>query len=150
MSDPDVRVIVLTGAGTSFCAGGDLKQGGDETPRNSPPADAARARPSTEDRIARLRAHMDAARLLHQTSKPTIAMMRGGAAGAGLSIAAACDLRIASDTAVLMTAFVPHGFSGDFGGTYFWTRILGGARARELYLLSEKLHASRALEMGLV
>jgi 2-(1,2-epoxy-1,2-dihydrophenyl)acetyl-CoA isomerase len=153
IQDPDVRVIVLTGAGSGFCAGGDLKQGADE-PRVQPgtpgPGDGKPSAPSTEERITRLRAQMEAARLLHQTSKPTIAMMRGGAAGAGLSLAAACDLRIASENAVLMTAFLPHGFGGDFGGTFFWTRILGSARARELYLLSEKLDARRALEAGLV
>lgn len=145
--DPEVRVIILTGAGSGFCAGGDVKQGGDE-PRAA--GDAAAHPLTTEERIARLRAQMEASSLLHKTSKPTIAMMRGGAVGAGLSLAAACDLRIASENAVLMTGFIPYGFGGDFGGTYFWSRILGSARARELYFLSEKLDARRALEAGLV
>jgi 2-(1,2-epoxy-1,2-dihydrophenyl)acetyl-CoA isomerase len=148
--DRDVRVIVLTGAGESFCAGGDLKQpAGDPSSGAESHGEKARAL-TTEERIARLRARMEMSRLLHKASKPSIAMIRGAAIGAGLSLAAACDLRIASDTAVFMTGFVPYGFAGDFGGTFFWTRILGAARARQLYLLSEKLDARRALEMGMI
>jgi 2-(1,2-epoxy-1,2-dihydrophenyl)acetyl-CoA isomerase len=152
VQDPSVRAIVLTGAGESFCAGGDLKQSAHRPDASStagePPGDKARL--TTEERIARLRTQMEISRLIHRTSKPTIAMIRGPAVGAGLSLAAACDLRIASDNAVFMTAFVPYGFGGDFGGSYFWTRILGTARARELYLLSEKLTARQALEMGVI
>jgi 2-(1,2-epoxy-1,2-dihydrophenyl)acetyl-CoA isomerase len=151
--DREVRAIVLTGAGESFCAGGDLKlragEPGVPSGGAEPRGDTARTL-TTEERIARLRAQMEVSRLLHRTSKPTIAMIRGAAVGAGLSLAAACDLRIASDNAVFLTGFVPYGFAGDFGGTFFWTRILGVARARELYLLSEKLDARRAFEMGMI
>jgi 2-(1,2-epoxy-1,2-dihydrophenyl)acetyl-CoA isomerase len=82
--------------------------------------------------------------------KPTIAMVRGAAAGAGLALAMACDLRIASDTAKFTTAFAKVGYSGDFGGSYFLTRLVGTARARELYFTAELLDASRALATGLV
>jgi 2-(1,2-epoxy-1,2-dihydrophenyl)acetyl-CoA isomerase len=150
VQDPEVRAIVLGGAGEGFCAGGDLKY---RPGAADPPSDST-ASPegvlTTEERIVRLRSQMEVARLLHETSKPTIAMIRGAVVGAGLSLAAACDLRIASENAVFMTGFVPYGFGGDFGGTYFWTRILGASRARELYLLSEKLDARRAYEMGMI
>jgi 2-(1,2-epoxy-1,2-dihydrophenyl)acetyl-CoA isomerase len=151
--DREVRAIVLTGAGESFCAGGDLKQRTGEPAAPSEGPEPRADKPgalTTEERIAGLRARMEVSRLLHQASKPTIAMIRGAAIGAGLSLAAACDLRIASDNAVFMSGFVPYGFAGDFGGTFFWTRILGTARARQLYLLSEKLDARQALEMGMI
>jgi 2-(1,2-epoxy-1,2-dihydrophenyl)acetyl-CoA isomerase len=93
---------------------------------------------------------MECSRLLHQMPKPTIAMMRGPAAGAGLSLAAACDLRIASEDATFSTAFVKVGFPGDFGITWFLTRLVGTAKARELMYLSEKLDASEAMRIGLV
>ena len=93
---------------------------------------------------------MEVSRLLHQIPKPTIAMMRGPAAGAGLSLATACDLRIASTTAIFTTAFVKVGFSGDFGITYFLTRLVGTAKARELMFLSDKIDAAEALRIGLV
>jgi 2-(1,2-epoxy-1,2-dihydrophenyl)acetyl-CoA isomerase len=153
IDDPAIRVIVLTGAGGGFCSGGDLKQGMDEPRKavdDSTAGETKRRRLSVEERIARLRAHMEISRLLHETSKPTLAMIRGAAIGAGLSLAGACDLRIASENAMLMTGFAPYGFGGDFGGTFFWTRILGSARARELYLLSEKLDAHQALRIGMV
>jgi 2-(1,2-epoxy-1,2-dihydrophenyl)acetyl-CoA isomerase len=82
--------------------------------------------------------------------KPTIAMVRGAAAGAGLSLAMACDLRIASDTARFATAFARVGYSGDFGGSWYLTRLVGTAKARELYYTAEILDAPRALALGLV
>ena len=103
-----------------------------------------------EDWSDALRSAMECSRLLHQIPKPTIAMLRGPAAGAGLALACACDLRIASTTATLTTAFVKVGFSGDFGITYFLTRLVGTARARELMLLSERIGADEALRIGLV
>jgi 2-(1,2-epoxy-1,2-dihydrophenyl)acetyl-CoA isomerase len=131
---------VLTGAGRAFCAGGDVKamaEGGnsDQTP---------------EERIVDLRRRMESARLLHEIAKPTIAMVRGPAAGAGLSLALACDLRIAGADARFTTAFAKVGLSGDFGGHYFLTRIVGTAKARELYFTSPMIDATRALELGLV
>jgi 2-(1,2-epoxy-1,2-dihydrophenyl)acetyl-CoA isomerase len=82
--------------------------------------------------------------------KPTIAMLRGPAAGAGLSLAMACDMRIASDTARLGTAFARVGYSGDFGGSYYLTQLVGTAKARELYFTADLLDAQQALGLGLV
>lgn len=138
--DRAVGAIVLTGTGRAFCAGGDVKS----------MAEGQNAEQSYEERVADLRRRMEAARLLHEMAKPTIAMVRGPAAGAGLSLALACDLRIAGEDARFTTAFAKVGLSGDFGGHYFLTRIVGTAKARELYLLSPMIDAARALALGLV
>ena len=82
--------------------------------------------------------------------KPTLAALPGPAAGAGLSLALACDLRIMASTAIMTTAFARVGFSGDYGGTYFMTQLVGAAKARELYFLSERVNAEEALRLGLV
>jgi 2-(1,2-epoxy-1,2-dihydrophenyl)acetyl-CoA isomerase len=139
-ADPAVGVIVLTGAGRGFCAGGDVKAMAERSER----AD------TYDDRVQGLRRRMDAARLLHETAKPTIAMLRGPVAGAGLSLALACDMRIASDTAKLTTAFAKVALSGDFGGSWFLTRLVGPSKARELYFTSPVLTAPEALALGLV
>jgi 2-(1,2-epoxy-1,2-dihydrophenyl)acetyl-CoA isomerase len=139
-ADPAIGVIVLTGAGRGFCAGGDVKA----------MADRAERADTYDDRVQGLRRRMDAARLLHDTAKPTIAMLRGPVAGAGLSLALACDMRIASDTAKLTTAFAKVALSGDFGGSWFLTRLVGPSKARELYLTSPVLDAADALALGLV
>jgi 2-(1,2-epoxy-1,2-dihydrophenyl)acetyl-CoA isomerase len=139
-ADPAVGVIVLTGAGRGFCAGGDVKA----------MADRAERADTYDDRVQGLRRRMEAARLLHDTAKPTIAMLRGPVAGAGLSLALACDMRIASDTAKLTTAFAKVALSGDFGGSWFLTRLVGPSKARELYLTSPILSAPEALALGLV
>jgi 2-(1,2-epoxy-1,2-dihydrophenyl)acetyl-CoA isomerase len=139
--DPAVGAIVLTGAGRGFCAGGDVKamaEGGE--------AEGA----TLEERAQGLRSRMEVSRWLHELPKPTIAMIRGAAAGAGLSLALACDLRVAGDTARLGTAFARVGYSGDFGGSYFLTRLVGTARARELYFTADLLDARQALAIGLV
>jgi len=137
--DPGVRVNVLTGAGRAFCAGGDVKsmaEGGEER--------------SAAEATARLRSRMEVSRILHELPKPTIAMINGPAAGAGLAFALACDLRIASASARLVTAFVKVGFSGDFGGSFFLTRLVGTAKARELYFTGRPVDAQEALSLGLV
>ncbi len=137
--DPGVRVIVLTGAGRAFCAGGDVKsmaEGGEER--------------SAAEATARLRSRMEVSRILHELPKPTIAMINGPAAGAGLAFALACDLRTASASARLVTAFVKVGFSGDFGGSFFLTRLVGTAKARELYFTGRPVDAQEALSLGLV
>jgi 2-(1,2-epoxy-1,2-dihydrophenyl)acetyl-CoA isomerase len=130
-TNPAVSALMLTGAGGAFCVGGDVK------------AMAARGNETTltDERIADLRGKMEAARLLHEMRKPTIAAIEGAAAGAGLSLALACDLRIANRSAKLTTAFAKVALSGDFGGTYFLTKLLGSAKARELYLTSPILSA---------
>jgi 2-(1,2-epoxy-1,2-dihydrophenyl)acetyl-CoA isomerase len=138
--DREVGAIVVTGAGRAFCAGGDVKA----------MAEATTGLDAYEERVADLRRRMETARLLHEIAKPTIAMLHGPAAGAGLSLALACDLRIAGEDARLTTAFAKIGLSGDFGGHYFLTRIVGTAKARELYLTSPIVSAKDALAMGLV
>jgi 2-(1,2-epoxy-1,2-dihydrophenyl)acetyl-CoA isomerase len=82
--------------------------------------------------------------------KPTIAALPGAAAGAGLSLALACDLRYAVPGAVLTTAFAKVGFAGDYGGTWFLTRLVGTGKARELYFFSDKLSAEEAERIGIV
>ena len=142
----DVGCLVLTGAENAFCAGGDVKAMNEANSGNG-----KGQRPSVDYAIKRQRLSQRAtAGKLYSLSKPTIASLPGAAAGAGLSLALACDLRIASDTAILTTAFANVGFSGDYGGTYFMTKLIGAAKARELYLLSEKLDAFEAERIGLV
>lgn len=150
-ADPAVKVVVLTGAAPpgghgGFCSGGDTKDGG----RVPDPtrADAGVPPDALSGDLARHDRH--AAMLLHLMPKPTIAMVGGPAVGAGLSLAGACDLRIASDEAVFGAMFGRNGLTGDYGGTFFWTRILGTARARELYLLDRLVPADRALQLGMV
>jgi 2-(1,2-epoxy-1,2-dihydrophenyl)acetyl-CoA isomerase len=93
---------------------------------------------------------MKTSRWLHEMPKPTIAMVRGAAAGAGLSLAMACDLRIVSDSARFATAFARVGYAGDFGGSYYLTKLVGTAKARELYYTADILDAKQALALGLV
>ncbi len=138
-ADDAVRVAVLTGAGRGFCAGGDLAQ----------TSTFADAQPEA-DAVAELRRLHQTTILLHEMPKPTIAAVNGPCAGAGLSWACACDLRIAAESAVFRTAFLSAGLTGDFGGTWTLTRCVGAARARHLYLLNEKIDAAAALTIGLV
>ncbi len=138
-ADAQIAVVVLTGAGRGFCAGGDVKS----------MAEGA-SQMGVEDAVQRLRGRMEVSRLLHEIRKPTIAMVNGPAAGAGLAMALACDLRIASESARFITAFVKVGFSGDFGGSYFLSKLVGTGKARELYYAGTPLDASQALALGLV
>ncbi len=139
--DEAVGCVVLTGAGRAFCAGGDVQvqaaaasSGTSETPQH---------------RADQLRAAMEASRLLHEMPKPTIAMVNGVAAGAGLSLALACDMRLAGESARMTTAFAKVGLSGDFGGTWFLTQLVGPALARELYFTSEVMERERIAALGL-
>jgi 2-(1,2-epoxy-1,2-dihydrophenyl)acetyl-CoA isomerase len=143
--DPAVRCVVLTGAGRAFCSGGDVK------------GFAARAgqgggadEPTFDQKVTDLRARMEAVRWLHEMPKPTLAVIPGPAAGAGLSFALACDLRIAADDAKFTTAFSKIGLSGDFGGSYFLSKLVGASRARELYFTARVVPADEALRIGLV
>jgi 2-(1,2-epoxy-1,2-dihydrophenyl)acetyl-CoA isomerase len=139
--DPDVGVIVLTGAGRGFCAGGDVKAMAEGNELGGQ---------TMEEKAQALRSRMETSRWLHEMPKPTIAMVRGPAAGAGLSLAMACDMRIAGDSARLGTAFARVGYSGDFGGSYYLTQLVGTAKARELYFTADLLDAEQALALGLV
>jgi 2-(1,2-epoxy-1,2-dihydrophenyl)acetyl-CoA isomerase len=132
--DADVRAVVLTGAGRAFCAGQDLREEGalDHV------ADIVR---ETYAPIVALLAEMD---------KPTIAAVNGAAAGAGLSFALACDLRIMSDQAVLLMAFSNIGLVPDSGGSWFLARTVGYARAFEIAATGRRVGAAEALSLGLV
>ena len=141
----DVGAVVLTGAGGAFCAGGDVmgmaEAGGEGG--NSPVQYDARVH-------LQRRNQRDTAGKLFELPKPTIAALPGAAAGAGLSLALACDLRYAADNAVMTTAFARVGFSGDYGGTWFMSRLIGSAKARELYYLSDRVDMTEAERLGLV
>ena len=149
-TDDAIRCVVLTGAGRGFCAGGDLKAIGKaadaRVASDAPPP----PRVSTESRTRWLRRSAEASRLLHEMPKPTIAMINGACAGAGLSLAGACDLRFAARSAKFRAAFTSSGVSGDYGGSWLWTQILGTARARQLYFVDERRDAEAALAFGLV
>ena len=147
-SDPTIGCLVVTGEGGAFCAGGDVK--GFAAAHREQAAGSV-ARPSPERRTDELRVLQQKVSLaLHRLPKVTIAALPGAAAGAGLSIALACDLRVAAESAVLATAFAKIGASGDFGGSYFLTQLVGPAKAKELYLLSDRLSAQDALALGIV
>src|SRR2546428_5851657 len=137
----EAAVVVLTGAGRAFCAGGDVKAMAEGREFGGT---------TLEEKAQALRSRMEVSRWLHEMPKPTIAMVRGAAAGAGLSLALACDLRIASDTARLATAFARVGYSGDFGGSFYLTQLVGTAKARELYFTADIVDAPQALHLGLV
>ena len=141
--DPEIRLVVLTGAGGAFCAGGDVKGFASE-------AGSGKAPPNMEMRVQGLRAGMELSKLLHEMPKPTLAVIPGPAAGAGFSLALACDIRIAADTAKLTTAFSKVGLSGDYGGSYFLTQLVGAAKARELYFTARVILGPEAEAMGIV
>src|SRR5260370_38335689 len=140
-ADAAVGVVVLTGAGRGFCAGGDVKAMAEGREF---------AETGLEEKAHGLRSKMEVSRLLHEIPKPTIAMVRGAAAGAGLSMALACDLRVAGESAKFATAFARVGYSGDFGGSWFLTQLVGPGKARELYYTADILDAQQALALGLV
>jgi 2-(1,2-epoxy-1,2-dihydrophenyl)acetyl-CoA isomerase len=144
-ADRNVRAIVLTGAGGAFCAGGDVKG-------MASGSDAGSGAPTSYDAgVHRQRVNQRAvSQRLFEMPKPTIAALPGAAAGAGLSLALACDLRYAVPTAILTTAFAKVGFAGDYGGTWFLTRLVGSGKARELYFFSDKLTADEAERLGIV
>ncbi len=137
-ADDAVGCVLLTGAGTAFCSGGDTKK----MKQDGKP-------PSMEDRQRQLRWEHQLPRMLHEMPKPTLCALPGAAAGAGFSIALSCDLRIASERGFLLTSFVRVGLSGDYGGSWFLTQLVGPAKAREIYFLSDRLGADECLELGL-
>lgn len=141
-TDKDVRAVMITGAGTAFCAGGDVKNMGDRRA----PTDHT---PEERFRIMQER-HQGSAGALYALRKPTIAAMPGPAAGAGLALALACDMRIASASAFVSTGYARVGLSGDYGIAWLLQRTVGPARARELLFTSERIGSQRALEIGLI
>ncbi len=138
--DPAIGCVVVRGAGDkAFCAGGDVKS----------MAAGRNLDWTTEMKIANLRGLMKITELLHEMPKPTIAMVNGVAAGAGLSIALAADMRFAAKSARMTTAFAKIGVSGDFGSHYFLHKLVGTAKARELYFTSEVLDSVAIEKLGL-
>lgn len=137
--DEGVGCLLLTGAGSAFCSGGDTKV----------MASAGRP-PSMEDRQKTLRWEHRLPAKLHHLPKPVIAALPGAAAGAGFSLALAADIRIAAESAFVMTSFSRLGLSGDYGGTWFLTRLVGTAKARELYFTARRVSARECETLGIV
>ena len=137
----DIGAVVITGTGTAFCAGGDVKGMGDGQPRGER---------TLEDRIIDLQ---DKQRRLTGAivalRKPVIAALPGPAAGAGLSIALACDLRVGAESAFVSTAYARIGLAGDYGMAWLLTRLVGTGRARELMYFADRIDARRCLELGI-
>ena len=156
-ADPRCGAIVLTGAGTAFCAGGDVSgMGGSSTSDSSRTPDSGR----TPDNSAPQRTLEDSVRSLihkqetltlrlHELAKPTIAALPGPAAGAGLSIALAADMRIMADSAFITTAFANIGLSGDYGASWLLTQLVGPAIAKELFMTARRVGAEECLQLGI-
>jgi len=139
-ADPDVRVMIVTGAGKAFCAGGDVKAMNEAK-------EAGRERPLL-DKIAPSRDRTLLA--MRDAPQPIIAAVNGAAAGAGMNLALGCDLRLASIAAKFSQAFVKRGLHPDWGGTYFLPRAVGTATAAELIFTGDVIDAAEALRIGLV
>jgi 2-(1,2-epoxy-1,2-dihydrophenyl)acetyl-CoA isomerase len=137
--DPAIGAIVVTGSGRAFCAGGDVSMMARED-------DAS----TLEQKIDGLREMQDISWLLYSSPKVTIASVNGFAMGAGLGIALACDLRIASSAAKFGTAYAKVGFGGDFGTTWLLTHYAGAPKAKELFFLADVIDAAEAHRIGLV
>jgi enoyl-CoA hydratase/carnithine racemase len=137
-ADPGVGCLLLTGAGQAFCSGGDTKNMAKE---GRPP--------SPEERKRILRWEHSLPEAIHRLEKPVVAALPGPAAGAGLSIALSCDLRIMAESAFVTTSYARLGLSGDYGGSWFMTKLIGTARARELYFTAERVDARECERIGL-
>ena len=141
----EVGCIVITGAGNAFCAGGDVSgMGGgsnDEKPTHTP---------SIQDRVKTLQHKQETLTLrLFEHAKPTIASLPGPAVGAGMCIALACDIRIGSESAFIGTGYRNVGFSGDYGGSWLLTQLVGIAKAKELFFTGRRIQSDECLELGL-
>ena len=142
---PDVRCIMITGAGNAFCSGGDVSGMGGGTAGSDEP------KPTQADRVRNLQHGQNTLTLrMHQLEKPLVAALPGAAAGAGLSIALACDLRVAARSAFITTAFRNIGLSGDYGSSWNLVQLIGIAKAKELMFLSDRITAEQAADLGLV
>lgn len=142
--DPAARCVVITGAGTAFCAGGDVKG----MARSRPADEVSRRR---EDVVAELTERQRALTgALYALPQPTIAALPGPAAGAGLALALACDLRIAARSAFVTTGFANVGLSGDYGVSFFLPQLVGLAKAREFFLIAERVDAEECERLGIV
>ena len=158
-SDHGVRCVAITGAGRGFCAGGDMggfaqrtgaRNGGDGERQQQGGGERANFAVGLERAVEGLRqTHRRTSLKLHTMPKPTVAIVNGPAAGAGMSLALSTDIRLCSDKAVFVPAFARIAFSGDFGGSYFLTKLVGFGLAREVYFTGERIDAQRARELGI-
>jgi 2-(1,2-epoxy-1,2-dihydrophenyl)acetyl-CoA isomerase len=139
-SDPDVGVVVITGAGRGFCSGGDVKSMNER--------EQAGQASTIDERLAPVRDRCILA--MRDCPKPIIAAINGAAAGAGMNLALACDMRIASTAAKFSQAFVKRGLAPDWAGSYFLPRVVGIAKACELIFTGESIDAAEALRLGIV
>ncbi len=142
--DPDMRAVIITGSGGSFCAGADVKDFVNQL-ENSGPEGLHQHLKHLADAF-----HRHVIIPIRQLDKPVIASIDGVAAGGGLSLALACDLRVASDSARFLMAYGNIGATADGGSTYLLPRLIGTARAMELYLSDQPIGAQRALDLGLL
>ena len=144
----DVGCIVITGAGPAFCAGGDV---GGMSSNNAQAASTPRAeRPTMENKVRTLIHKQETLTLrLFDHVKPTIAALPGVAAGAGMCIALACDIRIAAASSFVTTAYRNIGFSGDYGGSWLLNQLVGPAKTKELYFTGRRVQANEALALGI-
>jgi enoyl-CoA hydratase/carnithine racemase len=141
--DDEVGALMLTGAGSAFCSGGDVKAMGRRSDSGTPT--------TVERQFRDLQVrHHGIGGALYAMRKPTIAALPGPAAGAGLALALACDIRIGADNALLTTGYAAIGLSGDYGIAWLLTRVVGASKARQLMLTSERLQAVQALDIGLL
>jgi len=149
---PGVKVVVLTGAGASFCTGADVRSMGAPDPGDAMAQEFGQTAlwQALEARTDRLKHFARASLQLHQMGKPTIAKLRGPAAGMGFSLALACDFRLASDNAFLISSFAKIGTPGDYGGSYFLTQLVGPSKAKEIYMFSDRVPAAEALKLNMV
>lgn len=146
--DDRVGCVMITGAGDAFCSGGDV--GGMGGGGRKSDASDQQPRKTRKEAIAELTHKQVTLTLrIHELAKVTIAALPGAAAGAGLSIALACDLRVASDNAFVTTAFRNIGLSGDYGASWFLPRLIGLAKAKELFYCADRVGAEEALRLGL-
>ena len=137
--DASIRVVVITGGGRAFCAGGDLSLIG-----------KGRATGATQELEPLLRSGMQAVLKIRTMPQPVIAAVNGPAAGAGMNIALAADIRIATEEATFGQNFSKVGLFPDFGGTYFLPQLVGPAKAAELFYTGEMIDAKTALDLGIV
>jgi len=142
-SDDDVAAVILTGAGRGFCPGADFELLTGERDPDAPPEPHL-------SRVLGMRVMTHVTELLREMPKVTIAAVNGACAGAGLSLALACDLRLAARSAVFRTAFLGVGASGDYGVNWTLPRVVGWGKARELLFLNEKIRPDEARDIGLV
>jgi 2-(1,2-epoxy-1,2-dihydrophenyl)acetyl-CoA isomerase len=139
-ANPDIRAIIVTGAGRGFCSGGDVKAMNEANEKGSSSGLGDKIAPTRDRAVLAMR----------NADKPIIAAVNGPAAGAGMNIALACDIRIASSTARFGQTFARRGLHPDWGGTYFLPRIVGMAKACELIWSGKMIDANEALDLGIV